>query len=164
MNRSSKNISKEKIRGLTTADKNAAVGIVKRYWRVCMILLAIIIGIIFIMISQIIGKTVIYSNKDGQTEETVITGGYLDIGIIDTMKDLIVNFIGAVVFSFIGYFYVKSRGEGRFARRFIPTMKFDELKEAEEKVAKKKEKKNQMVKLQWNGKMKTIWKKWLISS
>ena len=47
-------------------------------------------------------------------------GGYLDIGIIDTMKDLFVNFIGAVVFSVIGYFYVKSRGKGRFARRFIP--------------------------------------------
>ena len=47
-------------------------------------------------------------------------GGYLDIGIIDTMKDLFVNFIGAVVFSVIGFFYVKSRGEGRFARRFIP--------------------------------------------
>ena len=62
MNKSSKNISKEKITGLTTADKNAAVGIVKSYWRVSMILLAIIIGFIFIMISQIIGKTVIYSN------------------------------------------------------------------------------------------------------
>ena len=47
-------------------------------------------------------------------------GGYLDIGILDTMKDLFVNFIGAVVFSIIGYFYVKSRGKGRFARRFIP--------------------------------------------
>lgn len=47
-------------------------------------------------------------------------GGYLDVGILDTMKDLFVNFIGAVVFSFIGYFYVKSRGKGRFARRFIP--------------------------------------------
>ena len=47
-------------------------------------------------------------------------GGYLDIGILDTMKDLFVNFIGAVVFSFIGYFYVKSRGHGKFARRFIP--------------------------------------------
>ena len=35
-------------------------------------------------------------------------GGYLDIGILDTMKDLFVNFIGAVVFSFIGYFYVKN--------------------------------------------------------
>lgn len=47
-------------------------------------------------------------------------GGYLDIGLIDTMKDLFVNFIGAVVFSVIGYFYVKSRGKSKFASRFIP--------------------------------------------
>ena len=42
-------------------------------------------------------------------------GGYLDIGLIDTMKDLFVNFIGAVVFSIIGFFYVKQRGKGKFA-------------------------------------------------
>ncbi len=48
--------------------------------------------------------------------------GYVDIGIIDTMKDLIVNFIGAVVFSVVGYFYVKSRGKGKLARGFIPTL------------------------------------------
>lgn len=47
-------------------------------------------------------------------------GGYLDIGILDTMKDLWVNFIGAVVFSIVGYFYVKSRGKGWFDRNFIP--------------------------------------------
>lgn len=47
-------------------------------------------------------------------------GGYLDIGLIDTMKDLIVNFVGAVVFSIIGYFYVKNRGKGEFAKKFIP--------------------------------------------
>lgn len=47
-------------------------------------------------------------------------GGYLDIGILDTMKDLMVNFVGAVVFSFIGYFYVKNRGKGKFASWFIP--------------------------------------------
>ena len=47
-------------------------------------------------------------------------GGYLDIGLLGTMKDLFVNFIGAAVFSWIGYFYVKSRGQGRFASRFIP--------------------------------------------
>ena len=47
-------------------------------------------------------------------------GGYLDIGILDTMKDLFVNFIGAVVFSAIGFCYVRSRGKGRFASRFIP--------------------------------------------
>jgi hypothetical protein len=47
-------------------------------------------------------------------------GGYLDIGLNDTIKDLIVNFMGAIVFSVIGYFYVKNRGKGSFARRFIP--------------------------------------------
>lgn len=56
----------------------------------------------------------------GEEEISLGLGGYLDIGILDTMKDLAVNFVGAVVFSFIGYFYVKSRGKGRFARRFIP--------------------------------------------
>lgn len=50
-------------------------------------------------------------------------GGYLDIGLIDTMKDLLVNFAGAVVFSVIGYFYVKNRGKGKFAKRFIPRLK-----------------------------------------
>ena len=62
---------------------------------------------------------VIVVTADG-SEIPLDLGGYLDIGILDTMKDLFVNFIGAVVFSFIGYFYVKSRGKGRFARRFIP--------------------------------------------
>ena len=47
-------------------------------------------------------------------------GGYLDVGLLDTMKDLFVNFIGAAVFSFIGYFYLIGRSKGRFARRFIP--------------------------------------------
>ena len=52
-------------------------------------------------------------------------GGYIDIGIYDTMKDLFVNFIGAVVFSVIGFFYVKSRGKSRFAERFIPKVKLN---------------------------------------
>lgn len=50
-------------------------------------------------------------------------GGYLDIGLIDTMKDLIVNFIGAVVFSCIGFVYVKNRGKGRLVRGFVPSRK-----------------------------------------
>ncbi len=62
-------------------------------------------------------------------EKTTVNGtelpvnGYLDIGLFDTMKDLLVNFIGALIFSFIGYFYVKNRGEGKFAKKFIPTIK-----------------------------------------
>ncbi len=62
--------------------------------------------------------------------EPLGVGGYLDIGLIDTMKDLFVNFIGAVIFSIIGFFYVKGRGQGRFARNFIPTVVIGEDAEA----------------------------------
>lgn len=58
---------------------------------------------------------------------TVVNGealniqGYLDIGLYDTMKDLFVNFIGAVVFSIFGFFYVKHRGKKTaFVENIIP--------------------------------------------
>ncbi len=61
----------------------------------------------------------------GGQEISLGLGGYLDIGLIDTMKDLFVNFIGAVCFSVIGFYYVKNRGKSRFASRFIPRVKTD---------------------------------------
>lgn len=66
-----------------------------------------------------------------QGEISLGLGGYLDIGLLDTMKDLFVNFIGAVVFSIVGYFYVKGRGKGKFAKNFIPQV-LEESTEAEE--------------------------------
>lgn len=71
-------------------------------------------------------------------------GGYLDIGLIDTMNDLLVNFVGAVVFSIIGFFYVKSRGKGNMAGRFIPRRKKknrDFLRIAEEEAEKERQQK-----------------------
>ena len=62
---------------------------------------------------------VIIVHADG-SQQALGLGGYLDIGLFDTMKDLFVNFVGAVVFSVIGYFYVKQEGKGKFASRFIP--------------------------------------------
>lgn len=62
---------------------------------------------------------VIVVQADG-TKTALGLGGYLDIGLMDTMEDLFVNFIGALVFSIIGYFYVLSRGKGKFVKRFIP--------------------------------------------
>ena len=60
-------------------------------------------------------------------------GGYLDIGLIDTMKDLLVNFIGAVIFSIFGYFYLTKRAKGAsFIERFIPTI-VEEKKESDSK-------------------------------
>ena len=52
-----------------------------------------------------------------------ISDGYLDIGLIDTMEDLIVNFIGAVTFSILGYFYIKKRDKYKGIEQFIPKKK-----------------------------------------
>lgn len=65
-----------------------------------------------------IDKTVLF-DKEGN-EIIVIDGGYLDIGLIDTMKDLFVNLLGAVLFSIIGYFYIKNKEKYKFAENFIP--------------------------------------------
>ena len=51
----------------------------------------------------------------------------MDIGLHDTMKDLLVNFVGAVLFSIIGALYIMGRGKGKFAPRFIPRLKEEEL-------------------------------------
>ena len=70
-------------------------------------------------------------NKEGlnvpvkiQIQELIVNGerwpSYIDIGLIDTMTDLFVNFIGASVFSVFGYFYIKHRGNDNFLKRFIP--------------------------------------------
>lgn len=48
-------------------------------------------------------------------------GGYLDIGLYDTMEDLFVNFIGALTFSVIGYFSAKS-GKNSIAKNFVPVI------------------------------------------
>ena len=50
-------------------------------------------------------------------------GGYLDIGLIDTMADLFVNFIGAMVFAILGYFYVKNREQNSVVGKLIPRKK-----------------------------------------
>lgn len=65
-----------------------------------------------------IGYTIIYNNEGKELAK--ISNGYLDIGINDTMKDLIVNFIGAAVFSSLGYFYLISNGKNKFVTNFVP--------------------------------------------
>lgn len=50
-------------------------------------------------------------------------GGYLDIGLIDTMQDLFVNFIGALVFSVLGYFFVKNKNDDSVVVKLIPHKK-----------------------------------------
>lgn len=66
-----------------------------------------------------IEKTVIHTKAD----TVVIEDGYLELGRNDTMKDLFVNFIGAIVFSILGFLYVKNRDEYIIIEKFIPTFK-----------------------------------------
>lgn len=68
--------------------------------------------------------------SDGST--VLIEGGYIDIGLADTMKDLFVNFIGAAVFSLIGYFYVRHRGKGKIAPKFIPVLNDENTEKTED--------------------------------
>ena len=65
--------------------------------------------------------TKIYSQDDsGNLIETTI-GGYLDIGLNDTMKDLMVNFLGAITFNLIAYLHIKNNQKYQFVEGFIPT-------------------------------------------
>jgi len=73
------------------------------------------------VILKSIDKTVIYSNHYQKT--VVIEDGYLDIGLYDTMKDLFVNFIGAILFSILGFFYLKKQEGYKIAELFIPKIK-----------------------------------------
>lgn len=64
-------------------------------------------------------------HSDG-TKELLGLGGYLDVGLYDTMKDLFVNFIGAVVFSVIGFFYARGRGKKSVVSLFVPRRKVED--------------------------------------
>lgn len=74
-------------------------------------------------VSQIekIDYTLIYgTDQDGNVFEYRIDDGYLDIGLNDTMKDLLVNFIGASIFSLFGYLYILNRDKYGFIDNFLP--------------------------------------------
>ena len=78
-----------------------------------------------IELTNIVKTTVEHSDKS----VTIIPGGYLDIGIIDTMKDLFVNFVGALVFCAFGYIYVTQRGKRatrKIVEGFVPRVKMPE--------------------------------------
>ncbi|MGM9834418.1 MAG: hypothetical protein ACI31M_01400 [Bacilli bacterium] len=59
--------------------------------------------------------------KSGEVYE--IEDGYLDIGLNDTMKDLLVNFLGALCFSVIGLLYIMDRDKYHFTEKLLPMLK-----------------------------------------
>ena len=82
-----------------------------------------------------------------------IEGGYLDIGLLDSMKDLFVNFIGAVVFCIFGFIYEKVGSRSKAAAKVVEGLKIETVPDEEtaprqkastekkKKAAKKKSKK-----------------------
>lgn len=54
--------------------------------------------------------------------ESLGFAGYLDIGLYDTMEDLFVNFLGALIFSLIGYFSAKRQEKNRIVDNLVPRL------------------------------------------
>jgi len=67
-----------------------------------------------------IDHTIIY---DASGNELVYMDGYLDVGLHDTMKDLIVNFIGAITYCIFGYLYIINKDKYKVAGHFITKKK-----------------------------------------
>lgn len=72
-----------------------------------------------------ISKTILYDKKG---KELAIFNGYLDIGIKDTMKDLLVNFAGAICFSVFGYLYNRNESKYKFVNNFFITKQIPNVK------------------------------------
>ena len=75
------------------------------------------------LIIKDIQYTIIY-NKDlfGNTKETKIDG-YLDIGLNDTMKDLLVMRLGAFIFTTLAYFHLKDNHKFSVINKFLAIKK-----------------------------------------
>lgn len=63
-----------------------------------------------------IDNTVLYDSNNNQI---IKLNGYLDIGLHDTMKDLLVNFVGALTFSIFGYLYIFNDKKYNIAGKFL---------------------------------------------
>jgi len=67
--------------------------------------------------------------EENDIHEVIVNGevisdqGYIDIGLIDTMEDLFVNFVGATTFSLFSYFYARNKERFTFLQNFIPKKK-----------------------------------------
>lgn len=85
-----------------------------------------------IVVKDIVNTTI--TTQSGQV--TVIDGGYLDIGILDTMKDLFVNFIGAIVFCIFGFIYEKVGRKNKTAAMVVEGLKIRPASEEEIKEMK----------------------------
>lgn len=71
-----------------------------------------------------INKSVILNDIEEVTikyngDQVITLDGYLDIGLYDTMKDLLVNFLGAIVFGIIEWFYFNNKDKLKFTEQLF---------------------------------------------
>ena len=69
------------------------------------------------------------TTASGQIYE--IEGGFLDIGIRDTMKDLGVNFIGAVVFCIFGFIYLRNEAKAKISAKVVQGLTIQPVRDEE---------------------------------
>ena len=67
--------------------------------------------------------------QTGSGDSFLVEGGYLDIGILDTMKDLFVNFIGALVFCSFGFAYLKYGESKKIASTVVSGLRLQPAEE-----------------------------------
>ena len=63
-----------------------------------------------------IDHSILYDKNNNELQKI---DNYLDTGLLDTMEDLLVNFIGALVFCFFGYLYIINKDKYKFAEGFL---------------------------------------------
>ncbi len=63
-----------------------------------------------------IDHTILY---DSNNNEMLYMEGHLDIGLKDIMQDLIVNFIGALIYSTFGYIYISNKEKDKVVKKFL---------------------------------------------
>ena len=94
-------------------------------------------------------QTVIHVTDIINTKITTASGevynvenGYIDIGILDSMKDLLVNLIGAVVFCIFGFIYTKFGKKTKTAAKIVEGLKIqpDTVTPAEAEAAEETDK------------------------
>ena len=71
-----------------------------------------------------INKSVILNDIEEVTikyngDQVITLDSYLDIGLYDTMKDLLVNFLGAIVFGIIEWFYFNNKDKLKFTEQLF---------------------------------------------
>ena len=70
-------------------------------------------------IDNIKNTEIYYLDESHTLNKITIKNGYLDIGLNDTIKDLFVNFLGALSFNIFGYFYFSNKEKFKFLQHFI---------------------------------------------